>query len=298
MVWNACLRLLSQQPKRCSVLKSLSLKQFSSQVPRLKPYVSKKKSGPSGYVLLIIPITTFGLGTWQIRRREWKLNLIKMLEDRTMADPIPLPENLEELEDLEYCRIRVKGRFIHKDEFAIAPRSNFIEDSDHKLLTHDASKKVGMNIITPFKLSDRDMIIMVNRGWIPMKKKSPATRPKGQIEDEVEIVGVVRRTDPPRMMTPSNDPKTHGYWMLRDIESMAEACGSSPVFIDADIHSTVPGGPLGGQTKVTLRNEHLTYIFTWYTLSAITAWMWYRMFRRPPPPQRPADIVINSRKFS
>lgn len=40
----------------------------------------------------IIPITTFGLGTWQIQRREWKLDLIKMLKDRTMADPIPLPE--------------------------------------------------------------------------------------------------------------------------------------------------------------------------------------------------------------
>ena len=27
--------------------------------------------------------------------------------------------------------------------------------------------------------------------------------------------------------------------------------------------STVPGGPIGGQTKVYLRNEHLQYIITW-----------------------------------
>lgn len=27
--------------------------------------------------------------------------------------------------------------------------------------------------------------------------------------------------------------------------------------------STVPGGPVGGQTRVTLRNEHLQYIITW-----------------------------------
>ena len=27
--------------------------------------------------------------------------------------------------------------------------------------------------------------------------------------------------------------------------------------------TTVPGGPIGGQTRVTLRNEHLQYIFTW-----------------------------------
>ena len=27
--------------------------------------------------------------------------------------------------------------------------------------------------------------------------------------------------------------------------------------------SSVPGGPIGGQTNVQLRNEHLSYIVTW-----------------------------------
>ena len=32
-------------------------------------------------------------------------------------------------------------------------------------------------------------------------------------------------------------------------------------FVETD--STVAGGPIGGQTNVTVRNEHLSYIFTW-----------------------------------
>jgi surfeit locus 1 family protein len=40
----------------------------------------------------VIPAATFGLGTWQIYRREWKLGLIKHLEERTSAPPVPLPE--------------------------------------------------------------------------------------------------------------------------------------------------------------------------------------------------------------
>lgn len=28
--------------------------------------------------------------------------------------------------------------------------------------------------------------------------------------------------------------------------------------------STTPGGPIGGQTRVTLRNEHMQYMVTWY----------------------------------
>lgn len=41
-------------------------------------------------LLLAVPITTFGLGTWQIFRLQWKLGLIKDLEKRTSAAAVPL----------------------------------------------------------------------------------------------------------------------------------------------------------------------------------------------------------------
>ena len=41
--------------------------------------------------LLIIPVTTFFLGTWQIFRLQWKLGLIDELEKKTMASPIDMP---------------------------------------------------------------------------------------------------------------------------------------------------------------------------------------------------------------
>lgn len=49
----------------------------------------------------------------------------------------------------------------------------------------------------------------------------------------------------------------------RDIEEMAELANTSYLFIDAVKESTVPGGPIGGQTQINLRNEHLQYIITW-----------------------------------
>ena len=39
----------------------------------------------------IIPASAFGLGVWQVQRRAWKLELLKDLEDRTTAEPVPLP---------------------------------------------------------------------------------------------------------------------------------------------------------------------------------------------------------------
>lgn len=62
---------------------------------------------------------------------------------------------------------------------------------------------------------------------------------------------------------------------------MAEVTGSLPILVDADSASTVPGGPIGGQTRVYLRNEHLQYIITWYALSGFTAYMYYRLRKSP-----------------
>lgn len=62
---------------------------------------------------------------------------------------------------------------------------------------------------------------------------------------------------------------------------MSSITGAESNFIlDADYASTVQGGPIGGQTRVTLRNEHMAYIVTWFSLSAFTSLMWYRRIFR------------------
>lgn len=59
---------------------------------------------------------------------------------------------------------------------------------------------------------------------------------------------------------------------------MARLLDTAPLFFDAAASSTVPDGPIGGQTVLTVRNEHFSYILTWYSLSAITSFLWYRRF--------------------
>lgn len=43
---------------------------------------------------------------------------------------------------------------------------------------------------------------------------------------------------------------------------MAELANTSFIYIDA-IQTIGPGGPIGGQTQVFLKNDHLEYIITW-----------------------------------
>ncbi|KAL8174627.1 UNVERIFIED_CONTAM: Surfeit locus protein 1 [Gekko kuhli] len=228
--------------------------------------------------LLAIPVVTFCLGTWQVQRRKWKLKLIADLEARVAAEPVPLPFDLLELKELEYKPVRVRGYFDHTKELYILPRSLVDVKKEAKAAGQLMSNpESGANVVTPFYCTDLGIKILVNRGFVPRKKMKPETRLQGQIQEEVELTGVVRLSETRKPFVPENNVEQN-RWHYRDLEAMARVTGAEPIFIDADYKSTVPGGPIGGQTRVTLRNEHMQYIITWYGLCAATSYMWYKKF--------------------
>lgn len=48
----------------------------------------------------MVPISAFGLGTWQVGRKQWKENLIKELKTKTTFPAVDFPEKSE---PLHYC---------------------------------------------------------------------------------------------------------------------------------------------------------------------------------------------------
>ena len=65
------------------------------------------------YLFQIIPASAFGLGVWQVQRRSWKIELLKHSEEKTSAPPVPLPFDQEELLNLEFGKVHVRGKFEH-----------------------------------------------------------------------------------------------------------------------------------------------------------------------------------------
>jgi len=109
---------------------------------------------------------------------------------------------------------------------------------------------------------------------VSRKQVDPETRPLGQLSAEVELTAVVRKGEARPQFTP--DHKC-GIYLYRDLSRMCASTGAAPVFLDAvyDAQAT-KNGPIGGQTRVTLRNDHLSYLVTWFSLSAATSFLWYR----------------------
>ena len=252
--------------------RSLNTKQYQAKS-------QKQNEGIGKWLSLIFPISGIMLGVWQVRRKQWKLGLIADLEQKTKSKPIPFPSDLNELTKLEYRSLSVTGAFDHSKELFIRPRHLIKPDAkkaaDSGSLLSMRNNNIGMQVITPFFIPDLGITILINRGFIPNEKKDPKTRAEGQIEGLVNLTGILRHNEKRPPLVPKNNPHK-GQFNYKDLNEIAELLGTNPILLDAI--DTVPNGPIGGQTKVTLRDEHVQYAITWFSLAAVTAVMWYIRF--------------------
>ncbi|CAF3813725.1 unnamed protein product [Rotaria magnacalcarata] len=191
----------------------------------------RDKVDSGAFILLIIPVSAFALGCWQVSRRTWKINLIEKLKSRTQAEPISLLENLDILPDLEYYPVHVRGTFDHSREILIQPRSRLDFADFEKQSAARPLVTTGAHVITPFRVANRNFDILVNRGFVPFELRDPSTRRAGQIEDEHEIIGLLRSTDTLNAVWSKNEPENN-VWRTRDVAEMAAAIKTAPIFID------------------------------------------------------------------
>lgn len=200
-----------------------------------------------------------GLGTWQLQRLQWKERLIDDLAERTGAAATPLPEDLTDPEALAYRPVRLAGRFLHDQEMYLAARSY--------------RGQAGSHVVTPLVLDD-GRTILVDRGWVPPNRIDPTARRAGQVQGAVTVEGLLRpggwRGSP--MFKPTNQPDQR-LWVWPDLPEMATKAGLEQavqtVYVAADAEANPGGYPIGGQTQVTLSNNHLQYALTWYALAVV-----------------------------
>eukprot|EP01127_Copromyxa_protea_P024215 TRINITY_DN9412_c0_g1_i1.p1 TRINITY_DN9412_c0_g1~~TRINITY_DN9412_c0_g1_i1.p1 ORF type:complete len:241 (-),score=37.88 TRINITY_DN9412_c0_g1_i1:327-1049(-) len=223
-------------------------------------------------LLFVPPAITLTLGVWQVYRLQWKLGLIKHREERVQMDPVDLPYPVTEkdITDLEFAPVWVKGTFDHSKEHLMLPRFN--------------EGEVGAHVITPFTRTEGETI-MINRGWVPRTKQDRATRTEPDV-GEVTVIGLPRvsaKAKGSSFMPDNNPEKREWYWL--DIPSMAKAMGTQPVMLDAWKDKTQianPDRPVPGQTPISLKNDHMQYAITWFSLTFFLGLMCRHYIRQPP----------------
>lgn len=191
-----------------------------------------------------------GLGTWQLKRLEWKTALLSQIEQQMQKPPVPMPEKIDKPSEWEYRRVTLAGRFLYDHEFLVKPR------------TLDGVS--GYHMLVPFQRASGG-IVMINRGWISDALMAAAVRPKGM----QRIEGIVQQPHPSYFTPPNNPEKNDWYWA--DVNAMAAAAKLKP---PAPVVVTIAGKqtgvyPVGGKVQVSVRNDHMQYAIFWYMMAVI-----------------------------
>lgn len=219
--------------------------------------------------LLFLVAVFIALGTWQIQRLFWKLDLIDRVEARIHAPAMPAPARPDwdgiSREKDEYRRVSVTGVFSHEKAALVQAVTEL---------------GAGFWVLVPMRLEDGSTVL-VNRGFVPSGRRDRGARTNGEPAGTVTVAGLLRMTEPGGAFLRSNDP-AGDRWFSRDVAAIAAAKGLrdvAPYFIDADATANPGGLPIGGLTVVRFRNSHLVYALTWYALAAMSAagaWLVYR----------------------
>jgi surfeit locus 1 family protein len=203
-----------------------------------------------------------GLGTWQVERRTWKLDLVARVEERVHARAVMAPARaqwprLSAATD-EYRHVKATGTFLNESETLVQAATEL---------------GAGFWVLTPLRLMDGS-VVLVNRGFIPPERRNRDSRDAGEL---VTVTGLLRMTEPIGAFLRRNDAAAN-RWYSRDVQAIAKARGLggvAPYFIDADAMPRAEdgsgGGPVGGLTVIAFHNNHLVYAITWYTLALMIA---------------------------
>jgi surfeit locus 1 family protein len=220
----------------------------------------------AGTVAVLFFVLFVALGTWQVERRTWKLDLIARVEQRVHAPPAIAPgpaqwPNISAAAD-EYRRVTATGTFL---------------DDSQTLVQAVTDLGAGYWVLTPLRLSDGS-IVLVNRGFVPADDRdrvqpggspSPALTPPSAENMRPDatsalavtapstaaapsasathpdllspaaaarITGLLRMTEPRGAFLRHNDPAGN-RWYSRDVQAIAAARGLThvaPYFIDAE----------------------------------------------------------------
>ena len=193
-----------------------------------------------------------GLSGWQIKRLNWKTDLISQRISSFESDPISFV-SLNQPEKNEFRKVFVDGQLLNEFEMympALSKRGNN-----------------GFHILVPLKTTSGKLIIY-DTGWVPLKIKEKEKRLLNISKNSQTFEAVIRTSGRKGYFQPDNDTDTN-TWFFVEPELMSEYLKmnfENKYYLEA-VKNGPNGFPLGNQTRIYLRNNHLQYALTWFMIA-------------------------------
>lgn len=224
------------------------------------------------------------LGTWQLKRLQWKQDLIQRVTQRVHAPVVVVPDPSRwpqlNAENDEYRHVKITGTYLYNLTTRVQAVTKFGR---------------GFWLMTPLRCADGS-VVLVNRGFVAEKGKVlrqvlAQDSAKNKISGLVTITGLMRMSESNGAFLRRNDP-ANDRWYSRDAQAIAamhRLPWVAPYFIDAEAPEIISQQnkkgeypaeyPIAGLTVIKFHNNHLVYAFTWYTLALMLAGYGYWLIK-------------------
>ena len=196
------------------------------------------------------------LGTWQIHRLQWKLDLISEINNGLNSEPVFYSNtNIK-----NYQKVKFSGIFDFKKQIYLYSLNN--------------KGKPGYDIITPLKINSNE-ILLINRGWIQKDQKNNKNINK-IISNSFE--GILKKITKPNPFKPDNDIKNNILYSLNleDLENFTGYKLSNFVLFLQNNQNILVENKI---VSPDLPNNHLKYAITWYSV-ALSILLYFLYFRK------------------
>lgn len=210
------------------------------------------------------------LGLWQWRKWEAKTTLQAELDSRSQGALIAMPKVPVDADLLRYRHLSLRGEY----------------DAGRQILVDNRlyQERAGYHVVTPLRLADSDLYVLVNRGWVPAPADHAvlpaAPVPAGPVE--ISGIAVVPGS---HFFTLAPQPAAgwEPVWQNLDLERFRKAVPYplQPVVVQLD--AKAPGGYVRDWPRPDERaDRHLSYALQWigFAASAVGIWVYF-LFRRP-----------------
>jgi cytochrome oxidase assembly protein ShyY1 len=244
-----------------------------------------RRRGVAGFgIFTLAMVAVFvGLGVWQLQRRVEKHTLIAALTERLAAAPDALPQVPQ------WCTLTPE-----RDEFR---RVSFTAtyDSRPDAMVYSSGSAVRDDIsgpgtwaFLPARLPGGETVV-INAGFVQntMQDRAAEDRAVAPLHTDrpVKLTGYIRFPEAAGTLTPSENIAKR-LWFTRDHVAMAHTLDwgeVAPFYIDLEAPVPANGIPKPGALEVHLKDDHLQYAITWFTLAGalVTAFgVWLRAQKR------------------
>lgn len=211
----------------------------------------KRLIGPLIFGLLGVGVL-LALGFWQVSRLEWKLEIIANIEARIHTAPVPVPAQPDPVTD-RYLPVTAHGTYTGE-----------VVD----VLSSQPVYGIGSHVIAVLETDDGRRLL-VDRGFMTDTARVGAEFAGA----DAEVIGNLLWPADSDAYTPAPDLQRN-LWFSRDVEPIAAYLGTEQVMIIArEDAPAVPGLAPTPINTAEIKNDHLGYAITWFSLAFVWALM-------------------------